>query len=77
MRKPKRKRSAVFSTRMDPDLRKRIEKSAKENTGGNIAAEVDRLLRIALGLDLETDNILKGMEARLAALEMARPYERH
>jgi hypothetical protein len=50
-KKAVRKRSAVVSSRMDPDLRKQLEESAKAHSDGNVTRELDRLLRMILAFE--------------------------
>lgn len=45
------KRSAVFSTRMDPELKRRIEEAAAKNSGGNLTRELDKIVRRGLSAE--------------------------
>lgn len=56
-----REKSAVFSTRMDPGLRRQVEASAAKNNDGNLSREIDRLLKDALALHNEKDKNLRAV----------------
>jgi hypothetical protein len=56
-----REKSAVFSTRMDPSLRRQVEASAEKNSDGNLSREIDRLLKEALALHNEKDKNLRAV----------------
>lgn len=58
-----RSKSAVFSTRMDPDLRRQLEKSANAHSKGNISREMDRLLREALAFQKQPDKQLRAIHS--------------
>ena len=56
-----RQKSAVFSTRMDPSLKRQIQKSAKLHSRGNLSLEMDRLLKLALATEKQTDKSVRAI----------------
>lgn len=70
-----RSKSSVFSTRIDPELRRQIEVSAKLYSDGNISNETTRLLKYALAsqkkqsLKLRTIAYLMGQIASMIGPE--------
>jgi hypothetical protein len=70
---PNREKSAVFSTRMDPELRRQVEASAKKASGGNLSKELDRLLRSALAAQKEKDEKLRAVNYLLSQLARLMP----
>jgi hypothetical protein len=59
--RPNRQKSAVFSTRMEPDLRQHIEQSAKRHSGGNVSKEVSRLMWMALANQEKQEPYLRAL----------------
>ena len=65
-----RQKSAVFSTRMDANLKRQIQRSAKLNSQGNLSRELDRLLKQALATEKPEDRSVRAISYLLGQVAL-------
>jgi hypothetical protein len=65
-----RQKSAVFSTRMDANLKRQIQRSAKLHSRGNLSRELDRLLKQALATETQQDKSIRAINYLLGQIAL-------